>query len=205
MSNPDLERARRYVLARLATELPDDLPYHGIHHTRDDVVPAAKKLATLSNLGAEELLLVQTAALYHDLGYVARYIHNEPLGAQIAAETLPRFGYSPTQIKVIEGMILATQLPQNPNTFLEELLCDADLDSLGRDDFLETSHNLREELILHRIELPLKSWYRQQGDFLRAHKYFTPAAQTLRRHQKLENITLLEKLCNAECHSAPTL
>ncbi|HEY89664.1 MAG TPA: phosphohydrolase [Thermoflexia bacterium] len=194
MNKPDLERARRYVFARLAAELPADLPYHGIHHTRDDVLPAAEKLAALSKLGAEELLLVQTAALYHDLGYVERYIHNEPLGAQLAAETLPCFGYSPTQIKVIEGMILATQLPQNPNTFLEGLICDADLDSLGRDDFLETSHNLREELLLHGVELPLKSWYRQQGDFLRTHKYFTPAARALRRGQKLENIALLEKL-----------
>ncbi len=194
MNKPDLERAQRYVLARLATELPDDLPYHGIHHTRDDVLPAAEKLAALSKLGAEELLIVQTAALYHDLGYIERYAHNEPLGAQIAAETLPNFGYSPTQVKMIEGMVLATQLPQNPHNFLEALICDADLDSLGRDNFLETSHNLREELLLHGMELPLKEWYRQQEDFLRAHKYFTPAARALRRSKKLENIALLEKL-----------
>ena len=191
---PDFERAKSYVLGRLAAELPANLPYHGIHHTRDDVLPAAEQLAVASELAPEEYLLVRTAVLYHDLGYIELYAHNEPLGAELAAETLPTFGYSSPQIRKIKRIILATELPQQPRNYLEALMCDADLDSLGRDDFLKTSLNLRDELSAHGMEIPLKNWYHQQWDFLRTHKYFTPVAQALRQSKKLENIALLESL-----------
>ncbi len=191
---PDFENAMEYVLGRLTKELPDNLPYHGIHHTRDDVLPAAERLANLAGLDAEALLLLRTAALYHDTGYVEQYTQNEPVGARIAGESLPKFGYTPAQVKVIQGIILATQMPQAPSTYLEELMCDADLDSLGRDDYLETSHNLRAELALHGIDIPLMKWYERQHTFISGHTFFTEAARKLRRAKKQENLTLLERL-----------
>jgi uncharacterized protein len=194
MNTPDLERAEHYVLNRLRTELPDDLPYHGIHHTRDDVLPAVARLADRANLNGRDRLLLRTAALYHDIGYIEQYDQNEPIGARVAAQTLPDFGYSPAQVVVIEGIILATQMPQAPQTYLQSLMCDADLDSLGRDDYLEISLWLREELAMHGIVIPLRAWYERQHAFLSQHTFFTEAARSLRRAKKLENIALLERL-----------
>ncbi len=195
---PDFERAKRYVLGRLARELPPDLFYHGIHHTRDDVLPAAERLARLAGVTGEPLLLLKTAALYHDVGFIERYDRNEPIGARIARETLPDFGYTPAQIDAIAEMILATQLPQSPRTFLAALLCDADLDSLGREDYLRTSLWLRDELAAHGMPIPLREWYARQHRFLSEHTYFTDAARTLRRAGKLKNIALLENLLHQE-------
>ena len=84
-------------------------------------------------------------------------------------------------------------MPQHPQGLLQELLCDADLDSLGREDFLETSHNLRRELEAHGASMPLKEWYRRQLDFLSTHRYFTAAARSLRDAGKQRNITELQR------------
>jgi uncharacterized protein len=190
---PNFEQVRRYVLRRLEEELPDNLLYHGIHHTRDDVLPVTERLAAMVGLDGEDLLLLRTAALYHDIGYLERYSNNEPIGARIAAETLPDFGYSSDQIRVIEKIILATQMPQTPNDFLQELMCDADLDSLGREDYLETSHDLRLELAANGVHTTLEEWYRNQLKFLTEHAYFTQVARSLREEGKQRNIAELRR------------
>jgi len=173
------------------------LYYHGIHHTRDDVLPAVQRLAALAGVDEDDLLLLRTAALYHDTGYIEQYSNNEPVGARFARETLTNFGYTPAQIEAIVQMILATRMPQTPQNFLEALLCDADLDSLGREDYLETSHNLRAELSVYGTPIPLPAWYRRQLDFLSSHTYFTGVARALRDAGKQANIRRLKELLAA--------
>lgn len=194
MREAEWERVQRDMLERLARELPPDLYYHGIHHTRDDVLPAAERLATRAGLDAEQSLLLKTAALYHDAGFLIQYQENEVLGAAIAAETLPHFGYTPAQIASIQALIRATRIPQQPQDLLQSLLCDADLDSLGRADYLETSHNLRQELAAHGTVISLRDWYTRQLAFLSDHEYFTEAARSLRDAGKQENIAELKRL-----------
>ena len=77
---PDWKGVKAYILDWLASELPGNLIYHSIRHTRDDVLPAAERLAELSGLGREKSLLLRTAALYHDTGYVEQYERNEHIG-----------------------------------------------------------------------------------------------------------------------------
>lgn len=194
MGEPDWEGIKAYALARLARDLPPELRYHSIRHTRADVLPAVERLAALAGVNEDELLLLRTAALYHDMGYMERYADNESVGARIARETLPDFGYSSDQIAAIERMILATRMPQAPQNFLEALICDADLDSLGREDYLDTSHDLHAELGACCTPIPLKDWYRRQLDFLSNHTYFTEVARDLREAGKQENIRRLETL-----------
>ncbi len=197
MAEPDWEGAKVYVFTLLERGLASDLYYHGIHHTRDDVLPAVERLAALASVGDTNLLLLRTAALYHDTGYIEQYTNNEPVGARIAQETLVNFGYSPDQVEIIVQMILATRMPQTPQNFLEALLCDADLDSLGREDYLETSLNLRAELAVYGTPIPLQVWYRRQLNFLSSHTYFTEVARTLRDAGKQANIRLLKELLAA--------
>jgi uncharacterized protein len=149
------EDAERYVLGRLERDLPPDLPYHGIHHTRDDVLPAVERLMELTGVGGEAKLLLRVAALYHDIGYVEQYAQNERIAVRIAEETLPGFGFSAAQIKAIAEIIMATQMPQAPSGLLARLMCDADLDALGRDDYMETALRLRAELAEHGLRSTL--------------------------------------------------
>ena len=136
MNLPDFERARQYALERLERELPDTLTYHCLAHTRDDVVPAVERLAAPEGVDGEDLLLLRTAAYYHDLGFVEQPVDHEAAAARIASEILPRFGYSPAQICVINGIILATRIPHEAHTHLEEIMADGGPRSLWPGRFL---------------------------------------------------------------------
>lgn len=194
MDQPDFERAKHYALTRLANELPPYMRYHSLAHTRDEVLPAAERLAAMEGVTGDDLLLLRTAACYHDLGCIIQRSEHEAIGARMAAETLPGFGYAPEHLRVIEGLIMATRLPQTPRTLLEEILTDADLDALGRADFFTRSGDLRAEWTALGDAMTDEAWYQGQLDFLRGHRYFTPAARQLRDAQKQKNIMALEEL-----------
>lgn len=189
----DWEQAKAYVAWRLSTGLPPTLYYHNFAHTLADVLPAAERLAAATKLPSEETLLLRTAALYHDLGYLVRYRENEIIAASIAADTLPLFGYTLEQINTIQAMIMATHMPQIAHNQLEALLCDADLDSLGREDFLDTNRRLRLELMVHDRAVPQETWIEGQLQFLNEHSYHTVAACTLRNAGKQQNVQTLRK------------
>ncbi len=188
---PDFERARQYVLEKLEGAWPAALYYHSVAHTQQDVVPAAERLAALAGVDGEDLLLLRTAAYFHDLGYVEQYWENETIGARMARDVLPRWGYTPAHVQVIAGLILATRLPQRPHNRLEEILADSDLDNLGRDDFWEKSAALRLELEAQGRPVPLAEWYLRQWRFLQAHRYFTPEARALRGAGQQKNLAWL--------------
>ena len=190
---PDLAGAARYALQRLAQDLSPDLRYHALGHTRDDVVPAAERLAALEGVGGDDLLVLRTAAYFHDLGFVQQRAGHEAVGAALAAEVLPTFGYSGALIAGIQGGILATQLPQAPRNGLEAILADADLDVLGRADFLARNQALRVELAAYGESSTDVAWYRGQVAFLEAHQYFTAAARTLRAAGKQHNLQQLRR------------
>lgn len=193
MPVPDFTAAYAYVSGRLQTELDPRLTYHSIHHTFD-VLEAAERLGEMEGISAEEQLLLRSAALYHDIGYIESLERNEPIAVRIAAETLPGFGYSPGQIAVIDGLIMATQIPQQPQTHLQAILCDADLDSLGREDMLIRSHTLRLEWSHFGRHYTLRGWYETQIALLEGHHYFTASARTLRDDMKRRHVQEIRDL-----------
>lgn len=191
---PDYSGAVNYALRRLRAELPSTLYYHTAEHTETDVLPAVVRLARLSNVADHDLHLLEVAAAFHDLGQIVVSLGHEQVGIEIVSEVLPRYGFSDEDIERVAGMILATRLPQSPQNEEQSLLADADLDSLGREDFLESSTALWKERTASGLIIPWQTWLESQLRFLRAHRYFTPAAQALRQDGKLKNIELLERL-----------
>ena len=180
-------KAERYINKTLEQRLSDNLYYHSIGHTKD-VVKAVERLALLENVTDEGLFLLKSAASYHDAGFVEKYERNEEIGARMAEEVLPNFGYTEKHIEQIKELIYVTEIPHNPKNKLEEIICDADLDYLGRDDFHEIADRLRRELKEHgKIESD-RQWDEIQVKFLTAHRYFTQTAIDTRRKKKLENL-----------------
>jgi uncharacterized protein len=198
MHQSNFEQARAYALQRLERELPAALTYHSLEHTRDDVAPATLRLAAIAGVSGEQRILLHTAAYYHDIGFVIQRIDHEAISAKIAAETLPSFGYSPAQIEIIHGMIMATKLPQSPRTVLEQLMADADLDALGRTDFITRNQALRDELAFYGAHWDDLAWAQEQLYFVGSHQYWTDAARQVRGEQKRRNIELIVKLI--ECY-----
>lgn len=194
MSLPDFENAKHYALHQLRTRLSADLTYHSLFHTENDVIPAAARIAVQENIEGEDLLLLYTAAWYHDIGFTRHRENHEEVGGQISREVLPRFGYNPDQIEKIVGIIMATKLPQNPKTKLEEIIADSDLDSLGREDFLLRSHALRMEMASFGKVVSDIEWYTNQLQFLKEHSYFTTASKLYRNAGKIKNIKWVSDL-----------
>lgn len=189
----DPHAARAFALEQLATGLPPNLYYHSVAHT-EDVCHAASVLAHMEGVEGDDVLLLQTAAAYHDVGFLWQYHMNEPRAAELARTTLPGFGFAQDQIEVIAGLIMATQVPQKPHTHLEQIMCDADLDYLGREDFYMNAHGLYREWSAHGTQMSLRQWYELQLEFLQSHHYFTAAANTLRNSGKQRHIAEIRAL-----------
>jgi uncharacterized protein len=185
----DYEQAKAYALGRLAGELSPYLTYHSLRHTRDDVLPAALRLARAGGVNGDTLLCLATAALFHDIGFLVAYDDHEAHGIAVARAALPGFGYSAGQLELIAGLIAATRMPQQPTSPLAEILCDADLDVLGRKDFCDVNRLLLVETQHYRqIDIAEAEWLDGQARFLEEHHFFTATAHRLRDEGKAHNL-----------------
>lgn len=187
-------KAERHIMKVLERGLSPKLHYHSIAHTKD-VVRAVERYALLEGVTDEGLFLLKSAATYHDAGFVESYEKNEPIGARMAEEILPKYGYSEQHIQLIKELIFVTQIPHKPKNKLEEIICDADLDYLGRDDFHEIADRLRRELKEHGKIDSDRQWDEMQVAFLNMHRYFTPTAIASRQEKKMKNLQeVMERL-----------
>ena len=185
--------AKAYILNQLDTNLDDTLYYHGKHHTLD-VYEVVIKLCEAAQLSDYNTLLLSTAALFHDTGFMRSYRNHEWHSCNITRETLPKFDYTEGEIEQICQMIMATKIPQLPQNIYEEIICDADLDYLGRSDFYTIGQTLFEELKAHKILSTDLEWNILQVQFIESHQYFTHKSQTTREARKQEYLSELKAL-----------
>jgi uncharacterized protein len=192
LSSADFNEAEDFILAKLKQELSPTLTYHGYHHTLD-VLDAALKIAAVENISGEEKKLLRIAVLFHDAGFIYVYKNHEEKGCEMAREFLPGFGFDKKQIDIIAGMIMATKISRDPTTKLEEIISDADLDYLGRDDVFPIAETLFEELKIHAGLTDARQWNSFQVSFLSNHHYHTRYAIDLREPKKKIYLEQLQK------------
>ncbi len=183
----EFENVKTVVINRLS-KLNANLTYHCMSHTLD-VVEQSVRIAADEQVTAErDLYLLKIAALYHDTGFLQTYIAHELKSCQIFLEDADRFDLTSREKKTIENLIMATQIPQAPETLLEKIICDADLDYLGRDDFFPIGDNLRKEFLEYNIVANNEQWEQLQLKFLNKHQYHTRSSQSLREPVKQANL-----------------
>lgn len=90
-------------------------------------------------------------------------------------------------------MIIATRIPQMPCNLLEQILCDADLDYIGRDDYWKISNYLFKE-INESAQLLEIDWLKIQIEFLDQHHFFTATAINERKEKKAIYIQKLKEI-----------
>ncbi len=180
-------KAERHIMKILAEQLSPKLHYHSIAHTAD-VVKSVERIALLEGVTDEGLFLLKSAATYHDAGFIEAYDNNEPIGARLAEEILPNYGYSKEHIEIIKELIYVTTIPHKPKNHLEEIICDADLDYLGREDFHEIADKLRVELRENGKINSDRKWDEIQVSFLTNHRYFTQTAIHTRNEGKAKHL-----------------
>ena len=184
------------ILDKLEKELPDYLFYHNVKHTVD-VVTEVELIGWGEGCSDEEILLLKTAGLFHDAGHIIAYDNHEFHSTVLAREFLPKFNYTKEQVDRICEIIMATQLPPRPANLLEEIICDSDLDYLGRSDFIPVSNTLFEELKAQNKIGTLNDWNKIQVKFISGHQYFTNTARSLREVNKQLQIERIQSLITA--------
>lgn len=179
-----------FLINKLEKELPSYLVYHNVQHTKN-VLAAAEHLAQTENVSGDDLILLKTAALFHDAGFLQQTDNHEEISCEIAKQYLPQYNYSADQIEVICSAIRDTKIPQVAQDHLGKILCDADLFYLGTDDYTVNANNLFEEFKVTN-SLKKAEWEGRQIAFLLSHKYFTATAIKEREEKKQINLQKLK-------------
>ena len=188
----DYKGLKAYVIALLKEGLPNELSYHGLRHTLD-------VLASVENYLKEEKIedprqqeLLKVGALLHDSGFTKSYENHEENGVLLSNEILPKYGYCQKDIELVSGLIMATKVPQSPQNHLEQILCDCDLDYLGRSDFEEISQTLFKEWKALGLIQSLAEFNEKQIKFLESHSFFTKFAKSQREPNKNKQLLKLK-------------
>ncbi len=171
-----LEKLKAFILEKLHRELPHWLTYHSPHHT-EEVVKHAYELGKDEGLSEHELVILETAAVMHDTGFLATTAEHEKASCKFAREYLPQFEYNEDQVERVCDIIMATQLPQSAYDKLSQVLCDSDLYYLGTNNYQLYSGRLYREMKHFSPNLTEENWHQLERKFLESHKYFTEAAK----------------------------
>ena len=186
---------KKPILTKLEKDLDPRLGYHNYSHTLD-VLEQSQKIAKQEGINDKhELLLLKTAAAYHDSGFLFIYKGHEAKSCEIVSNDLKDV-FNKADLKRIHGMIMATRIPQSPTNLLEQIICDADLDYLGRNDFEPISKNLYTEFITFQIIPDNIVWDHIQIKFFESHRYFTKTALEKRNKIKLKHLAMLKERSN---------
>lgn len=182
------------LLLQLRSGLPAFFTYHNDEHTLD-VIKACEEIADREMItDHESLLKLKLAALYHDSGYLTGTHDHEAKSCDLFRKQSVQLFRNGMADDVCE-LIMATQIPQSPTNKLAEILCDADLDYLGRNDFFIYSERLYHEFKHFGRVNNMLDFDRIQIDFLSKHRYFTATSQKLRQPVKEKNLeTIRERM-----------
>lgn len=189
----DFKNLSTHIVNQLKSLLPEYLSYHDLPHTID-VEKAVIRYANLEGMSKEDLLLLRTAALFHDAGFILQYHKNEDIGIGMAQASLPKYGYTKEQIAKIIEIINATKHSVEPLTALEKIMCDADHDYIGRPEYHIIANKLRDEFAVNNKIFTEQEWIEFQLDFLEnQHIYYTETANNIRLMSKNTRIKELKR------------
>ncbi len=187
-------KLRRKALELLQNRLSSKLTYHGIHHTMD-VMKTVNFYIRKKKIPTQKAQLLRIAALYHDIGFTETYKEHEAKGVEILRKAMQECGADEKKyFEILASLIMATKIPQNPKTELENILCDADLFYLGGNEYYSISDTLYTELKNFKLIQTLDQWNRIQISFLTGHGYYTSFAKKKLQQGKNNRIEELSKL-----------
>ncbi|WP_373496523.1 HD domain-containing protein [Aquiflexum sp.] len=176
-------KLKRIVLNQLENGLPKHLTYHNLDHVLD-VLDVCNQYIKRNKIKGDDAYLLRIGAIVHDMGFLKSNINHEEEGAEMAAKIMSSLEMDPKHIEIVKGLILATKIPQNPKTELQKIICDSDLDYLGRNDYPEISSRLYLEFKATNIIKTDEDWKNLQISFLTKHDFHTPFAKKYRSPKK---------------------
>src|SRR5204863_1600413 len=194
-----LSAAQDFVSDLFINKVNKTIHFHTLQHTQE-VVAGCETMAEYYHIEDEDRFALLLAAWFHDTGYSGgKAAGHENLSIELAAKFLNEHKINQNIITKVIGCINATRLPQNPNSLIEQIICDADLFHLGTSDFREKNKLLREELNdFGNLDLSKKDWRKKNIEFLSKHNYFTSYAKENLDPLKQVYLEELNKKVNGE-------
>jgi predicted metal-dependent HD superfamily phosphohydrolase len=170
-----------------------NLFFHNLSHTRN-VVDNSKQIADHYQLDDRNFFIVSAAACFHDTGQLIKCGEgHEERSAELAQVYLSNTGVNEDDITAIKKCILATTMPQAPESLNEQIICDADLYNLGTDDFREQNKLLRKEMeAVNKVKMDGAAWRASSISILENHSYHTDYCRLLLNKTKAENLDWLK-------------
>ena len=176
----NMSEFKNHVEALFRARLPECFTYHNWEHTLA-VYGAVREFAAYSGIVGDRLTELEAAALLHDTGYFSGRVEgHEKCSSEFAARLLPEFGMTAAATERVRRLIEATVFPCHPRTPWEEILCDADIEYLGRDCYEENAGKFRRELANIGREFSEEEWRDFQDGFLSRITFFSSAGRALR-------------------------
>jgi predicted metal-dependent HD superfamily phosphohydrolase len=186
------EKQHASVMHRLRFDLNVKYLYHDSRHT-EDVIRQVQEIGYREQVSQDEIALLKLAALYHDLGFLIQRSNHEDAGVDLFIHESQSSEISEEHKGLISRLILVTKIPQQPKTLLESIICDADLDYLGREDFPSIAEFLYLELKACGELNERANWNEMQLRFLEAHQYHTESSRKLRSNGLQNNIQFVRR------------
>ena len=190
-----LENAEKCATDIFINKVSKSITYHNLAHTQN-VVACCEKIANFYQLSNEDKTVLLTAAWFHDTGYSSGNAEgHEHESIRLASLFLKDQGANPDFITKVASSIHATQMPQSPQSLVEEILCDADLFHLGSNDFKSNTKLLRQELNdKWDMGISKKDWRKRNIMFLEKHHYFTSFGKEKLQPQQEANLLELKRM-----------
>jgi class 3 adenylate cyclase/predicted metal-dependent HD superfamily phosphohydrolase len=187
-SKPDEQHLNDIIQDFYAKNISAEYVYHSAEHVQE-LIQNVKSIGKAEKVNKSEMNDLVLAAALLDIGLLWQNEGHKQRSVEYAETVLSQLNFPPTRVKHIIAMIMATQMPHSPQTRLEEILCDAELDYLGTTDYENISNRqfieLQQQANISEIE-----FLKMQEHFLQAHTYFT--ASSLRKRVKQKQLNLLE-------------
>jgi predicted metal-dependent HD superfamily phosphohydrolase len=193
MNETIIREAEKFVTGLLKNETPDGYTYHTLNHTLE-VVKNAVFIGTKENLPEDEMNIVRVAAWFHDVGYIKTYKGHEKESAAMAAEFLESQGVDENIRTAVTESILATAFPQNLESRVARVLCDADFMHLGQENYFEQAEKLRQEQKNAGIRKIKKAEFDQESlKLFEEHSWHTAFCKNKLDEPKQKNLEILKE------------
>ena len=182
--NPELKEK---IFDDLSNILDENYSYHNLDHTKR-VISAAVDIGRNYDLSEKDWRCLLTACLLHDYGFIESHVEHEKISAKLSSQILPKYGFSETDIQIINSLIIVTKLEETPKNLLESIIRDSDLEYLGSEDFKKISPLLKEEWINCKVVKSDSEFYKIQYEFILNHSFYTDFMIKNSINQKKVNI-----------------
>ena len=179
MDNNLYKKIENYVTGLYETLQDDTLAFHNLKHTVS-VVERTKEIAGHYHVNEKEMLILYTAAWFHDTGYLfTEPAKHEEMSADVMKKFMSDHTNDAALINEIDQCIMATKMPRNPANLLQQIMCDADTYNLGTKEFKDTNKRVFKEVKLKNGDADKLEFIKNTIKMLEEHRFYTTYCKDL--------------------------